>query len=132
MRQRNAQDYTPEEFDAVVEMIQGDTDLRADIEAITGQTLDGKTPRQLFNLFRTIQHTTEVQAAVVNYGRARQALRDTRAALEADADAEEALRLARAEIKRLELANDELRRKNYALNRAHGATPLPHVAGGRA
>lgn len=131
-RSRNPQNYSPDEFDSVVAMIQGDPDLRADIEAITGQQLDGKTPRELFDLFRTIQHTTEVQAVVVNYGRARQAVRDTRAQLEADASAEEALRLARKEIERLETANDALKRKNQALAASQGATPLPRVAGGRA
>ncbi|MGW5259638.1 hypothetical protein ACWEQG_01605 [Microbispora sp. NPDC004025] len=131
MKRRNPQDYSPEEFDAVVAMIQNDPELRADIEAITGQTLDGKSPRDLFNLFRSIQKAADVQIAVVNYGRARQAIRDTRAALEADADAEESLRLARNRILELERSNEELKRKNYALSRGHGATPLPHAAGGR-
>lgn len=132
MRKRNAQDYSAEEFDAVVHMIQNDADLRADIEAITGQQLDDKTPRELFDLFRTIEKTTAVQATVVNYGRARQAVRDTRAMLEADADANEALKLARDRIVELEKKNDELKRKNYALNAAQGATPLQIASGGRA
>ncbi|MFC4006559.1 hypothetical protein ACFOY2_04960 [Nonomuraea purpurea] len=132
MGSRNPQDYSPEEFDAVVAMIQGDAELRKDIEAITGQAVAGKSPRELFELFRTIQHTTEVQAVVVNYGRARRAVRDTRAQLEADASAEEALTLARKEIERLEASNDALKRKNQALAASQGATPLPRVAGGRA
>lgn len=132
MSSRNPQEYSPNEFDAVVAMIRSDAALRADIEAITGQKLDGKTPRELFDLFHTIQRTTEVQAVVVNYGRARQAVRETRAQLEADASAEEALKLARKEIERLEGANDSLKRKNQALSAGQGATPLSRVAGGRA
>lgn len=132
MRKRNAQEYNAEEFDAVVQMIQSDAGLRADIEAITGQTLDGKTPRELFDAFRTIEKSNEVLATVVNHGRARQAVRDTRALLEADADADEALKLARAEIERLETSNEALKRKNAALNAAQGATPLQIASGGRA
>ncbi|PZG49874.1 hypothetical protein C1I98_11200 [Spongiactinospora gelatinilytica] len=131
MKNRRSYDYSPEEFDRAVTMIQSDADLRADIEAITGQSLDGKSPRELFDTFRSIQRAAEVQAAVVNYGRARQAVRDTRAMLEADASAEEALGLARAEIERLEKSNEELKRKNQALSAGQGATPL-RVAGGRA
>lgn len=131
MKRRNPQDYSPEEFDQVVAMIRRDQELREDIEAITGQSLEGKNARELFNAFRTIAKVTEVQAVVVNYGRARQAIRDTRATLEADADTGEALRLARNRILELEKRNEELKRKNYALSAGHGATPLPHVAGGR-
>ncbi|RBQ21570.1 hypothetical protein DP939_02340 [Spongiactinospora rosea] len=131
MKRKHAHEYSPEEFDRAVTMIQSDADLRADIEAITGQSLEGKTPRELFDTFRSIQHAAEVQAAVVNYGRARQAVRDTRAMLEADASAEEALGLARKEIERLEKSNEELKRKNQALSAGQGATPL-RVAGGRA
>lgn len=126
---KKPQEYSPEEFDAVVALIQGDADLRKDIEAIAGQTVAGKSPRELFDLFRTLHRTTEVQAVVVNYGRARQAVRDTRAQLEADASAEEALQLARKRIEQLETANDALKRKNQALAASQGATPLPRAAG---
>ncbi|MGS2645914.1 hypothetical protein [Streptosporangium sp. G12] len=78
-KKRPPQDYSAAEFDAVVELIRGDADLQKDIETITGQTLDGKSPRELFDLFRTLQRTTEVQAAVVNYGRARRAVRQAAA-----------------------------------------------------
>ena len=132
MRKRNAQEYNAAEFDAVVQMIQNDASLRADIEAITGQSLDGKSPRELFDAFRTIEKSNEVLAAVVNHGRARQAVRDTRAMLEADADSNEALRLARSRIEELERRNEELKRKNYALNAGRGATPLQIASGGRA
>jgi len=132
MRKRTAQDYSAAEFDGVVKMIQDDAGLRADIEAITGQSLDGKTPRELFDAFRTIEKSNEVLAAVVNHGRARQAVRDTRAMLEADADASEALRLARNRIEELERKNEELKRKNATLNAVKGATPLQIASGGRA
>ena len=136
MRRRRARavDYSPEEFDAVVRMIRNNPELQQDIEAITGQSLDGKSAREVFDLFRTIEAVSGVQAVVVNYGRARQAVRDTRASLEADANAEEALRLARAEITRLEKSNEDLKRRNQALSTAHGATALPpaRTAGGRA
>ncbi|MET8985904.1 hypothetical protein ABZW49_10685 [Nonomuraea wenchangensis] len=81
MRARNPQDYSPDEFDAVVALIQRDSGVRADIEAITGQTLDGKTPRELFDLFRALEGATQVQSVVVRYGQAKRALRQTRAEL---------------------------------------------------
>jgi hypothetical protein len=75
---RKAQEYSPEEFDAVVALIRRDEELRADIEAITGQKLDGKTPRQLFDLFRMLEGAAQVQTVVVRYGQARRAVRQTR------------------------------------------------------
>lgn len=77
-RQKKAQEYSPEEFDAVVALIRRDEQLRADIEAITGQKLAGKTPRQLFDLFRTLEGAAQVQTVVVRYGQARRAVRQTR------------------------------------------------------
>ena len=81
MKQKKPQEYTAEEFDAVLALIQGDPDLRADIETITGQSLKGKSPRDLFNLFRAVQGATQVQAVVVQYGQAKRALRRTRVEL---------------------------------------------------
>lgn len=81
MKQKKPQEYSADEFDAVVALIQGDPDLRADIEAITGQSLKGKNPRDLFDLFRAVQGATQVQAVVVQYGQARRALRRTRVEL---------------------------------------------------
>jgi hypothetical protein len=78
MKQKKPQEYTADEFDAVVAHIQGDPELRMDIEAITGQSLAGKSPRELFDVFRAIQGVTEVQAVVFRYGQARRALRQTR------------------------------------------------------
>ncbi|MER5420375.1 hypothetical protein [Streptosporangium roseum] len=83
-RRRNPQEYSPEEFDSVVAMIRSDKGLQEDIERITGQSLEGKTPRELFDVFRTIQVVTDVQATVVNYGRARQAVRQTRIDMDLD------------------------------------------------
>lgn len=130
MRKRKAQDYGADEFDTVVQMIQSDASLRADIEAITGQALTGKSPRELFDLFRTIEKTTEVQAAVVNYGRARQAVRDTRAmlaegALEDLDPADPAAKL----ITELETRLDELKATNARLKDTNKALmaggPIP-------
>lgn len=117
MRIRKPQDYSQAEFEAVIKMIQNEPKLRADIEAVTGQKLRGKSPREVFDLFRTIQQVTEIQATVINYGRARQALADTRAQLEADASAEAALELARTRIKELEQANASLKRDITAQSR---------------
>ncbi|MFI6883406.1 hypothetical protein [Streptosporangium canum] len=83
-RRRNPQEYSPEEFDSVVAMIRSDKGLQEDIERITGQSLEGKNARELFDLFRTIQVVTDVQATVVNYGRARQAVRQTRIDMDLD------------------------------------------------
>ncbi len=77
-RARNPQEYSPEEFEAVVALIRNDAGVRADIEAITGQTLDGKSPRELFDLFRTLEGATQVQSVVARYGQAKRALRQTR------------------------------------------------------
>lgn len=123
-KRRNSQNYSPAEFDAVVTMLQNNTGLRKDIEAITGQTLDGKTPRELFDLFRALDGVTEIQAVVIRYGHARQAIRQTRAALEGTETAENVLDAARSRILELEKRNEALKAKNAALNARAGATPL--------
>lgn len=83
-RKRSPQGYSADEFDRIVALVTGDAALRADIEAITGQKLDGKAPRELFDLFRSIRGATEVQLAVVRYGQVRRAVRQTRVDIESD------------------------------------------------
>ncbi len=124
-KKKTAQQYSAEEFDAAVAMIRNDPEVRADIEAITGQKLAGKSPRELFDLFRAIGSATELQMTVARYGRARQLVRETRAALEGTSSAEQALPLARQRIAELEAKVDELKGKNSALNARAGVTPLP-------
>jgi hypothetical protein len=131
-KKRSPQQYSPEEFDAVVALIQGDAGLRADIEAITGQKLHGKSPRELFDLFRAIDRAADLQVTVARYGRARQLVRETRAELEGTAAAEQALGTAQSLIHDLETRNGalneenrRLRAANSALNAGRGATPLP-------
>ncbi|MDX3111384.1 hypothetical protein [Nonomuraea angiospora] len=129
MRKRSAQDYSAEEFDAVVHMIQSDASLRADIEAITRQKLDDKTPRELFDTFRAIKQAAEVQKAVVEYGHARQAVRRTRAmlaegALEDRDPTDPAIR----RISELEARNDELKAVNERLKNTNKALMEGKVA----
>lgn len=124
MAPKKAQGYTPGEFDAVVDLLTSDKSVREDIEAITGQKLDGKSPRELFDAFRAVQGATDIYATVIRYGQARQALRTTRAAVEGTSTAEDALGAARARIVELEARNDDLKAKNAALNAGRGATPL--------
>ncbi len=120
MKKRHPQDWSPEEFDSVVKMIQGDPDLREDIEAITGQQLAGKSNRQLFDLFRTIDEAASVSATVARYGQARQALRQTRAQLSQPVEIEPSaaahitnletrLEEQKALIERLKASNEALR-----------------------
>lgn len=129
-KQRKAQDYSAEEFDQTVAILQNDASLRADIEAITGQSLDGKTPRELFDLFRSINQATEIQMAVVGYGRARQMVARVRAEMDAIPPAGMPLETAEyvAELQRrmdaTKQENVELRAANAALNAHRGATPI--------
>lgn len=83
MKARKPQEYSAKEFDAVVALIRQNESLREDIEAITGQTLDGKSPRELFDLFLTLEGATQVQGVVVRYGQARRLVRQTRIELAA-------------------------------------------------
>lgn len=128
---RRAQDYSAEEFDQTVAILQNDASLRADIEAITGQTLDGKTPRELFDLFRSINQATEIQMAVVGFGRARQMVARVRGEMDAIPPAGMPMETAEyvAELQRRldeeKRRNQELKDANAALNAARGATPLP-------
>ncbi|TQS30014.1 hypothetical protein [Microbispora sp. KK1-11] len=125
-----AQGYSPEEFDTVVTMIQRDSALRADIETITGQKLDGRTPRELFDLFRAIDQAADVQAAVVRYGRARQAVRQTRIELQdlppADMPPSQAAYVQglQERLDAEKAANQQLRAANAAL-RAGTVHPIP-------
>ena len=128
-----AQGYTPEEFDAVVSLIQSDAGLRSDIEQITGQKLDGKTPRQLFDLFRAIDQAAQVQAAVVRYGRARQAVRETRLALQ-DLPPANMPPTQAAYVEQLQRRLDDAKREVERLRAANVAlrtgrvTPIPNRA----
>ncbi len=131
-KKRHPQQYSAEEFDAVVALIQRDAGLRADIEAITGQKLDGKKPRELFDLFRAIDQAADLQVTVAKYGRARQLVREVRADLEGTETAEKVLGTAQTRINELEGRNDLLKEENArlkaanaALNAGRGATPLP-------
>lgn len=57
---KKSQQYTAEEFDAIARMVTDDRAVRALVEATTGQSVDGKTPRQVFDLYRQ----TKLQAAL--------------------------------------------------------------------
>ena len=138
-RDRRPEQSSDEEFQAVVSIIQNDPQVRADIEAITGQPLEGKSPRELFNLFRAIHEAAVVQEAVARYGLARRRLRAVRAELAADRAAELAegldvnpdvneiarKRIAELEAKldQLKIENDRLRRSNKAIAGAPRVIP---------
>ena len=133
---KKAQQYSPEEFDQIVNLLVHDASIRADIEAITGQSLDGRSPRELFNLFRAIGGAAAVQEAVARFGRARRALRRTRIQLAEDtvehiADHPDVTEIARRRIVELEAKLDELRGENrrlrasnQALARGRAASPV--------
>jgi hypothetical protein len=128
-KKRSAQNYSADEFAAVVTLIETDAGLRADIEAITGQTLDCKTPRELFDLFRAINDAAEVQATVVRYGQARQAVRQTRAMLAAGALEElDPACPATKKIHELEARCDELKARNQRLEASNKALLSGRVA----
>lgn len=127
---RKPQDYTPEEFTTVVAMIRNDAGLRSDIEKITGQSLDGKTNRELFDLFRAIDQAAQVQAAVVRYGKARQAVRETRLALQ-DLPPADMPPTQAAYVEKLQQRVDALKAENQRLRATFAAlrtgrvTPIP-------
>jgi hypothetical protein len=133
-RRRSPQEYTPEEFDAVVALIRSDRGLQADIEQITGQKLAGKTARELFDLFRAIETAAHVQTAVVAYGRARLMVRDTRTMLaEAELEDREPTDLAVRRIRELETTVDELKAVNGRLKETNrklmGGKPVSVIKG---
>lgn len=141
-RRKSAQEYSAEDFDAVVALIRGDSSLRADIEAITGQQLQGRSPRELFDLFRAIDGATDIQLTVARYGQARRLVRETRVELAGDlaehiADHPDVHELARRRLKELEMRADELKAERDRLkdtNRAlmSGAAPVAGQLTGRA
>lgn len=128
---RKPQEYSDDEFQAVVNMIRNDPEVRADIEAITGQTIDGKTPRELFDLFRALEGATQVQQVVVRYGQARRALRRTRMQVADPVNVPEAVA---AYVEKLQREVDEQKAKRKAaeaaLRQAHRPT-LAAVPGDR-
>ncbi len=116
-RRRLPQDYTAGEFDAVVAQIQGDPRLRADLEKIAGDPLEGKAPRELFDAFRAMEGATDVMAAVVRYGQGVQAVRRTRVELEFDPEVD--LRPAAAQhVAELQAKLDAERREKEQLKAA--------------
>lgn len=142
---RRPEQYTPEEFDQVVGIIRADAQVRADIEAITGQPLEGRSPRELFNLFRAIHEAAAVQEAVARYGRARRTLRAVRAELAADrvaeleaglADNPDVNELAARRIHELEAKLDKAKAENRRLKQSNkaiaaGAPVAPRVIPGK-
>jgi hypothetical protein len=133
-KRRDAHQYSAEEFNRVVALINKDAGLRSDIEAITGQSLKGKNPRELFDLFRAVHDATDVQLTVAAYGRARQQVRETRAMLaEAALDerdssdpAVQRIRDLEAKVDELKAANARLRDTNKALM---GGRPVSVIKG---
>lgn len=133
-RRRNPQEYSQEEFAAVVALIRSDRGLQADIEAITGQKLDGKSPRELFDLFRAIETAAHVQTSVVAYGRARQMVRDTRSMLaERELEDRDPSDPAVRRIRDLETKVDELKAVNGRLKETNkalmGGKPVSVIKG---
>lgn len=110
MRKRRAQEYSSDEFDAVVAFLLSDPKARRDIEAITGKSLRGKQPREIFDLFLTVQKATEVKATFAAYGRASVILNEVRREVEGQAAVNDALDLAHAEIRDLKAAKESLTR----------------------
>lgn len=121
---KRAQQYSAEEFDQVVNLLTNDASLRADIEAITGQTLQGKSPRELFDLFRAVDQAAAVQLAVAKFGKARRLVREVRGELAADevahlADNPSLDELTRRRLVELETKLDELKGRNARLEAAN-------------
>lgn len=133
-KRRDAHQYSAEEFDRVVALINKDPGLRSDIEAITGQSLKGKNPRELFDLFRAVHDATEVQLTVAAYGRARQQVRETRAMLaEAALEERDSADPAVRRIRDLETKVDELKDANARLRDTNkvlmGGRPVSVIKG---
>lgn len=118
-RTKKAQEYSPDEFDAVVNTVQNDRAMREAIERITGQKIAGKTAREIFDLVQTVQRTTEVQAAVATYGRAKIALLDTARELDGVEGVLGEVRAKNEEIADLQRELRELRGEKRALESRH-------------
>ncbi|NEA21571.1 hypothetical protein [Actinomadura bangladeshensis] len=109
-RRRRPQEYSAEEFDAVVDLLKTDEKARRNIEAITGKSLRGKTPREVFDLYLTVQKATEVKATFAAYGKAGVVLDEVRREVEGRNVVEAELEAAKNEIKDLETVNGSLKR----------------------
>jgi len=134
VKNRRPQEYTPGEFDRVVSIIRSDPGLQQQIEAITGQSLEGKTPREIFNLFLALQQATEAMHVVAEYGRARRTVSETRRQLEMDrlddmppdSPAARKIRELEEKLDRLKGVNAQLKEANRALiGRAPGNPVIP-------
>ncbi|MCC5574542.1 hypothetical protein IMZ11_02665 [Microtetraspora sp. AC03309] len=129
-KKRKAQEYSAEEFDQTVALIRSNASVRLDIEAITGEKLDGKTPRELFDLFRSIEQATQIQVTVARYGQARRLLAQTRVDMESLPPAHmpvETAKFVEDLQRRLDVAkreNTELRTANAALRDRGNVTPI--------
>lgn len=128
-RRRRPQEYTAEEFDAVVSLLLSDERARRDIEAITGEKLAGKTAREVFDLYLTVQKTTEVKATFAAYGRAGVILNEVRREVEGQAAVADELEAVKNEIKELKTVNGSLRRALEDERTAHNnAIAAPAMA----
>lgn len=118
-KSRKAQEYSPEEFDAVVATVTGDKSMRDAVERITGQKIADKTPREIFDLVQTLQRTTEVQATVAMFGRAKLALLDTARELEGVEGVIGEIKQKNVEIAELQQELRELRGEKRAIENRH-------------
>jgi hypothetical protein len=119
MRKKKSQEYSPEEFDAVVATVQNDKSMRDAVERITGQKITGKTPREIFDLVQTLQKTTEVQATVAMFGRAKLALLDTARELEGVDGVLGEIKVKNTEIAELQRELREVRGQKRAIESQH-------------
>ena len=119
MKRKNAQHYSAEEFDAVVALVTRDPQMRADIERITGKQLTGKSPREIFDLFRAVENTIKVQATVVAFGRGKVALAETARELNGVAGVLGEVKKKNEEITVLKKELAELRNKQRSMEHYH-------------
>lgn len=119
MKRRNPQDYSQEEFEVVVNMLTDNPQMRANVEAITGHKFAGKTPRQIFDLWRACQKVNEINTTFVNYGRIAVALEDTRNLMETGASVAQERDQLRGEAADLKRRNKELTETKTSLQRTN-------------
>lgn len=128
-RRKAAQEYSPEEFDAVVDLLKNDPKMRRNLEAVTGKSLRGKSNREIFDLYLTVGKAAEVAATFAAFGKARVVLDETRREIEGQEAVSDALDTAHSTIKDLEQTVQELRRALKSEQTAHlNAIAAPAMA----
>lgn len=109
-----------DEFQAIVNLVRRNPQVQADIERITGLSVDpGASPRTIFNNYRALEQATAVIKTVAAHGKAVNEVRTVAMEMDAQANVLSENEALRARCRQLEEQSKDLEKRNTALTREY-------------